>query len=98
MCLMVLNIAPQRHYKIRCHKSYGGGTGCCIPWGMNIFRVIIRETFFVLWIQLLVASSFHPSLDAKVRPQVKRPVVVVKNPSKKEILAKSELSYRAFGG
>lgn len=55
---------------------------------MNVLKIIARESFFILWVQLLVIGSFSPMAEASN----------IKNPSKKELLSKSQLSYRASGG
>lgn len=74
------------------------GPGRCITWGMTILKTLLREIFFVVWIQLLVFGNSPSILEAKPRTDKTHVVHVTKTIAKKDILAKSELAYRATGG
>jgi hypothetical protein len=65
---------------------------------MPILKLILREICFILWVQLLVFGNSFSILEAKTRPIKTTIVHVTKTISPKDILEKSELSYRASGG
>ncbi len=66
--------------------------------GMKIRNVILRETFFILWVQLLVFGNFNSAEAAKPVSKKDHVVSIRKTIAKKDILAKSQLSYHATGG
>jgi hypothetical protein len=60
--------------------------------------MLLREIFFVVWIQLLVFGNSYSIVEAKPRLDKTHVVHITKVIDKKDLLAKSELSYRATGG
>jgi hypothetical protein len=54
---------------------------------MKLIKLVVREGFFILWLQVLMAGNSYQARAAA--PQL---------PNQSEILAKSQLSYQAEGG